>query len=134
MRCQLEDVLFHDALVCNGVLGLASSSAEVLAQNTSLRSLDLRGNPLGAAAAEAFSDLLRGPDSRNTTLETLSSVPIAQLRDNAVTEMDLSARGLADFEVPANSRLASPSQDLELPSLAHTLRNSFTRLKRQHQA
>jgi Ran GTPase-activating protein (RanGAP) involved in mRNA processing and transport len=73
--------------------------ARLLASNKSLKNLDMRANPaLGEEASKAFIKLLSGP---NATLEVLSDMPIKEVRENGVRELDLSNRdpSLADFEV-----------------------------------
>ena len=58
--------------------------------NTSLTTMDMRHNEYGTGAGEA----LRSALSTNTRIHTFNEIPLADIREGKITELDLSAKAL----------------------------------------
>ena len=59
--------------------------------NTSLRTVDMSYNEYGTEAGESLWSAL----STNTRIHTFNEIPVADIREGKITELDLSGKGLS---------------------------------------
>ena len=62
--------------------------------NTSLTTVDMRRNKYGTGAGEALWSAL----STNTRIHTFNEIPLADIREGKITELDLSEKGLSAWD------------------------------------